>query len=67
MITTKELRLKAFTNTAKNIMTGKGLGLSLDNFIVLLENIQFKYAYTDTELQPIWDIINPPLSEEPQA
>lgn len=64
MITTKELRLRAFENTARNVMAGQGLGLSLDNFIVLLENIQFKYAYADTDLQPIWDIINP-TAEEP--
>lgn len=64
MIATKQLRLNAFKNTAKNIAAGQGLGLSKDNFIVLIENIQFKYGYTDQELQPIWDIINPDEAKE---
>lgn len=67
MTTTKEMRLNAFVNVAKKIKNNEGLGLSLDNFIVLVDNIQLKYGYTDTEVQPIWDIINPTTTEETTA
>ena len=60
MTTTKEMRLNAFIEVAKKLKNGQGLGLAVDNFIVLVDNIQFKYGYTDEEVKPIWDIINPP-------
>lgn len=59
---TKEIRLDAFINTAKNIANGKGLGLTADNFIVLVENIQLKYGYTKEEIEHIWAALKLPQS-----
>lgn len=58
MTITKEIRLNAYLQMAKSLSSGKALGLSMDNFILLVDNIQFKYGYNDEEMQPIWNIIN---------
>lgn len=64
--TTKEMRLQAFMNTAREIKSGQSLGLTLDNFMVLVENIQFKYNYTDEELKPIRELIYPAKADPSQ-